>query len=179
MTMPDSGASERAERHPRPWTADRVGNLFDADGTHIADAAYMLVAKIILQAVNGEDALKAEVARLREAVQSAKDEAILLVAKDLSALTGLTWDPIENFGLRQVVAAIQAEAETRGRSAMRGEIVDILLRYAVNLGGNGPIKPLVLDEKNGQRDAVRQGYITAIRALPDRSAERSEHRREP
>ena len=36
------------ERHPLPWTADEVGNIFDANGRHIADAADADVTATIL-----------------------------------------------------------------------------------------------------------------------------------
>jgi hypothetical protein len=51
------------------------------------------------------------------------------------------------------------------RASALEEAAQLVERYAVNLGAHGEHKTLILDERNGANDAVRQAYARAIRAL--------------
>ena len=52
-----------------------------------------------------------------------------------------------------IAAALDAETEA---------CAQIILKYAVNLGGKGEVKPLIEDGR-GHMDMVRQAYAAAIR----------------
>lgn len=106
--------------------------------------------------------LAAEVERLRGAMR-ADDER--LRQAETRVWPGTThgcdapeWMADEILTLR---ATQQAAAEQ-----MRQDAAELVERFAVNLGGNGEHKPLIEDVRDGSRDAVRQAYARAIRALP-------------
>lgn len=123
------------------------------------------------QAVECLAALKAEVWRLREAAVEPLCSAIQLVANDLSEITGLAWEP-PLMGLRQIVASIQAEAEARGRRAMREEAAERCMYAAKELRRFGLDAHARKEEESALLCVVRaeslEEMALTLGALPDR-----------
>ena len=63
-----------------------------------------------------------------------------------------------------LVHAEVAKAKREGFEAGKQAAIDLILKYAVNLGGNGELKPLHEDHR-GSKDAVRQSYAFHIAEL--------------